>query len=48
MGRELDRSKGSGKKHGAQRDPGHFVDLSDEGAVMGVLPLAQLPDMREQ
>src|SRR5262245_40312289 len=48
MGRELDRSKGAGKTHDAERDPGHYVDLSDEGAVMGVLPIAQLPDTREQ
>src|SRR4029450_11003894 len=48
MGRELDRSKGAGKTHDAERDPGHYIDLSDEAAVMGVLPLAQLPDTREQ
>src|SRR6266481_6098176 len=47
MGRELDRSKGAGKTHDAERDPGHFVDLADDGAVMGVLPLAELPDTRE-
>ena len=48
MGRELDRSKGSGKTHDAERDPGHFVDLADDAAVMGILPLAQLPETREQ
>jgi hypothetical protein len=47
-GRELDRSKGSGKTHDAERDPGHYVDLADDGAVMGVLPLAQLPTTREE
>jgi hypothetical protein len=47
MGRELDRSKGAGKTHDAERDPGHYVDLYDDGAVMGVLPLAKLPDSRE-
>lgn len=48
MGRELDRSKGSGKTHDAERDPGHYVDLADDGSVEGVVPLAQLPDTREQ
>src|SRR5882757_7797139 len=48
MGRELDRSKGSGKTHDAERDPGHYVDLSDDAAVMGVVPLADLPDTRER
>lgn len=48
MGRELDRSKGAGKTHDAERDPGHYVNLDDEAKVLGVLPLAQLPDTREQ
>ena len=48
MGRKLDRSKGAGKTHDAERDPGHYVDLADDGAVMGVLPLAQLPTTREE
>jgi hypothetical protein len=47
MGRELDRSKGAGKTHDAERDPGHYIDLFDNGDVMGVLPLAKLPDTRE-
>jgi hypothetical protein len=38
MGRELDRSKGSGKTHDAERDPGHYVDLSDDAAAMGIVP----------
>jgi hypothetical protein len=48
MGRELDRSKGSGKMHDAERDPGHYIDLAEDGAVMGVLPLSQLPVTREE
>lgn len=48
MGRELDRSKGSGKTHDAERDPGHYIDLADDGSVMGVLPLDQLPVTREE
>jgi hypothetical protein len=47
LGRELDRSKGAGKTHDAERDPGHYIDLADDGAVMGVLPLAKLPETRE-
>lgn len=48
MGRELDRSKGSGKTHDAERDPGHYIDLADDGSVMGLLPLDQLPVTREE
>lgn len=48
MGRELDRTKGSGKTHDAERDPGHYVDLADDGSVEGVLPLANLPVTREE
>ncbi len=47
LGRELDRSKGAGKTHDAERDPGHYVDLTDDGAVLGVLPLSKLPATRE-
>lgn len=41
--REPDRSKGSGKLHDADRDPGHFVDLDEDGKILGgppMLPLA--------
>jgi hypothetical protein len=48
MGRELDRSKGAGRTHDAERDPGHWVSLADDGSVVGVLPLADLPETREQ
>src|SRR5262249_13920526 len=47
LGRELDRSKGAGPTHDAERDPGHWISMSDDGAVMGVLPLAGLPETRE-
>jgi len=47
MGRELDRSKGSGETHDKERDPGHYVDLADDGKVMGILPLDKLPVTRE-
>ena len=48
LGRELDRSKGAGRTHDAERDPGHWVSLADDGSVVGVLPLADLPDTRER
>jgi hypothetical protein len=47
MGRELDRSKGAGRTHAAERDPGHWISLADDGSVVGVLPLAELPQTRE-
>lgn len=48
MGRELDRSKGAGKTHDAERDPGHYIDMTNAASVMGVLPLDQLPETREE
>jgi hypothetical protein len=47
FGRELDRSKGSGNPHDAERDPGHFVHLDDDGLVDGGLALEALPVTRE-
>src|ERR1700745_4002871 len=47
LGRELDRSKGSGDPHDKERDPGHFVSLDDSQRVGGVLALDMLPSTRE-
>lgn len=47
FGRELDRSKGAGNPHDAERNPGHFIGLDDNGLVAGVLPLEELPVTRE-
>jgi len=47
LGRELDRSKGAGRTHDAERDPDHYIDLAGNGDVMGVLPLARLPETGE-
>lgn len=33
--REPDRSRDAGNPHDADLDPGHFVDLSDDGTVLG-------------
>jgi len=45
--REPDRSKASGKVHDADRDPGHFIDLGDDGKIFGGPALAALPPTRE-
>lgn len=47
MGRELDRSKGSGETHDRERDPGHSMYFSDDAKVVGVLPIDELPTTRE-
>ena len=46
LAREPDRSKASGKMHDTERDPGHFVDIDDNGTVLGGPPLAGLPPTR--
>jgi hypothetical protein len=45
--REPDRSKASGKMHDADRDPGHYLDLGDDGKVFGGPALSALPLTRE-
>jgi len=43
LSREPDRSRGAGKLHDQDRDPGHFIDLDDDGKLLGgppMLPLA--------
>ena len=46
LAREPDRSKAAGKSHDTDSDPGHFVDLGDDGKVMGGPALAALPPSR--
>ncbi|WP_374569862.1 S1/P1 Nuclease [Phenylobacterium sp.] len=46
LSRELDRSKGAGKVHDLDRDPGHFLDLDDSGRVLGGPLLSALPATR--
>jgi hypothetical protein len=48
MGNEPDLWKGAGRTHDAERDPAHFINLADDGAIMGVLPYSELPPTREQ
>jgi hypothetical protein len=47
LSREPDRSKGAGKVHDNERDPGHFLDLADDGTVLGGPKLDALPATRE-
>ena len=47
LSREPDRSRGAGRAHDADRDPGHFVDGDDAGKVGGAVPLDALPPTRE-
>src|SRR5258706_14116075 len=44
LAREPDRWKDAGKPHDADRDPAHFLDLGDDGAVLGGPTLAALPE----
>jgi hypothetical protein len=46
LSREPDRWKGAGRTHDANRDSGHFLDLSDDGSVLGGPRLAALPVTR--
>ncbi len=47
MGREVDRSRGAGETHDKERDPGHYINLTDDARAMDVVPLDQLPVTRE-
>ncbi len=44
--RELDRSKGSGRTHDSDLDPGHFADLDDDLRLNGGPKLTDLPPTR--
>jgi hypothetical protein len=46
LAREPDRWRGSGQIHDSERDPGHFVDVSDDLTVLGGPQLAALPATR--
>jgi hypothetical protein len=43
LGPELDRSKDAGRSHDLDLDPGHFVDVGDDGKIAGVVDLSALP-----
>lgn len=46
LSREPDRSKDAGEIHDEDRDPAHFVDVSDDGTVLGGPRLDALPPTR--
>ena len=43
FGREPDRGKHTGDPHDGDLNPMHYVKLSDDGAVAGILPIDKLP-----
>jgi hypothetical protein len=47
LGREPDRSKGTGNSHDHDLDPGHFINLSDNFTVANVVSVDPLPATRE-
>ncbi|MHB8530930.1 MAG: phospholipase C/P1 nuclease family protein [Caulobacteraceae bacterium] len=47
LDREPDRWKAAGKAHDLDLDPGHFLDLGDDGRVLAGPALADLPATRE-
>ena len=47
LGPEPDRLKGAGTAWDDDLDPGHYLDLDDDGTVAAVVPLATLPPTRE-
>jgi hypothetical protein len=48
LAREPDRSKGAGRLHDSDRDAAHFIDVDDQGLVMGGPPLKGLPPTRAE
>jgi hypothetical protein len=46
MAQEPDISRNAGQSHDADSDPGHFVDVSDDGSILGGPKLAALPPTR--
>jgi len=48
LSREPDRVKGAGKSFDGDYSPAHFVDLDDDGRVLGGPALAALPASREE
>ncbi len=47
LGRELDRSRGSELRTTRSATPAHYIDLTDDGRAMGIVPLDKLPVTRE-
>ncbi len=47
LGPELDALKGAGTSWDRDHDPGHYLDLRDDGTIAGVVRLNALPPTRE-
>ncbi|HEV2365851.1 MAG TPA: S1/P1 Nuclease [Caulobacteraceae bacterium] len=48
LAREPDRWKDAGKAHDGDLDPGHFLNLGDDGRIAGGLRLTDLPPTRAE
>jgi hypothetical protein len=46
MAMEPDISRNAGQPHDGDSDPGHFLDVSDDGSILGGPKLSALPDTR--
>jgi len=46
LAREPDRWKDAGRTHDSDRDPAHFVDIGDDGVILGGPRLDALPETR--
>jgi hypothetical protein len=47
LGREPDRLRAGGTVFDADNSPGHYIDLEDNGAVLGGVPFDPLPGVRQ-
>lgn len=47
IGREPDRSRGAGQPHDEDLDPGHFLDLTDDGRTLDGPLLTEMPRNRD-
>ncbi|MGZ3499214.1 MAG: S1/P1 Nuclease [Vulcanimicrobiaceae bacterium] len=47
LGPEEDDLKGAGREWDAENDPGHYLDVLDDGTIAGVIRLSALPETRE-
>jgi len=47
LAQEPDISRNAGEPHDADLDPGHFLDVSDDGTILGGPRLASLPATRQ-
>jgi len=47
LSREPDRSRGAGQPHDEDLDPGHFIDLTDDGHVLAGPMITEMPLSRD-